>query len=108
MCNFYSAGLIKCEFEADYCGWVLEADESNFTLQRLTGSSVVEMSVEGPNQDVNGNESKHFLLTTNYMSQFLLPGVTTSITSPTFLGSEHPVECMRFWFSFGVNDLLSP
>ena len=99
-------GFIKCDFEADFCGWALEADQSNFSLQRLTGSSVVEMNIEGPTLDVNGDVSKHFLMTTNYLSQDLLPGVTSSITSPTFLASEHPFECMKFWFSFGVNDLL--
>ena len=32
---------------------------------------------------------------------------TTMLISPGFLGSEHPKECLSFWYTIGVSTLMA-
>lgn len=42
------------------------------------------------------------------MAQDLLPPVRAGISSPTFLGKDHPNECFSFWFYFQVSIYTAP
>ena len=56
--NSFAIGTIKCNFDADWCGFGTSANgddaaKAGFKWQRKTGQQIKENNMEGPGQGLN-------------------------------------------------------
>lgn len=104
--SLYTADFF-CNFEVDYCDWVV-TNTLDYVWSRTTAELLESESVPGPQNDHNGERSKYFLIASDYMAGPLAPeGAESVLESQVFLGRDHPVECFRFFFYFGVRLKIS-
>jgi hypothetical protein len=94
--------IIECNFEQDFCHFQNGTTNSYYSLFRSTSQQLAEQGILGPDGDYDNNKDKFFVITSNYQAQEVLPETVAYLQSPTFMASEHPVECFSFFFFFGV------
>ena len=94
--------VILCNFEEDLCNWDQKLS-SNYKWGRITGQMSSDDGLGAPAQDLNGDTDKYFLYVFNDSGETSEEKRSrTWITSPQFKSSEHPLECLSFWFQFNV------
>ena len=93
--------FIQCNFEFNLCQWTNEHDDEKYVWFRNTSNGLATANIPGPPTDLWDKTDKYFVMTSNYMANDVLPGQRTILTSPYFLGQDHPSECFSFWFYMG-------
>ena len=85
------------------CHWeATTSDESKkFIWERTDAAILHEAGFEGPDKDHLNAESGHFIYVSANHEVTPLPH-TTKLFGPFLNGQEHPVECLKFWFSMAV------
>ena len=58
--------------------------------------------VIGPSSDHLGNLERYFVYASPSMSGSYFKPHQTYLRSPYLIGQEHPVECLKFWFTMKV------
>ena len=92
--------LIRCDFSADYCNWQVEAsDEASGIIFTRTNSKVLSGDdIPGPELSHSGKDDDFFVFVTTKNTEET--GFGTMLESPYLIGSQHPEECMEFWFEY--------
>ena len=103
---FFSDWNITCEFNVDMCQWTTEFSdpEGQFVWRRKNGAELVQEGVGGPREDHLQSETGYFIHVSSDR-EMQAEAFTTKLVSPYFVGQDHPIECVGFWFSLEVIDL---
>ena len=96
--------LIRCDFSDDYCNWQVGAsnEESGFIFQRTTSLLLADEDIFGPEYGHSGFEDDYFAYVTTHGTADFQHDFATYLQSPYLIGSQHPEECLEFWFEFPV------
>jgi hypothetical protein len=102
---FFSDKNITCTFETDLCSWEFQstAPDDIFIWSRLRGIDLTNQGLHGPSVDHLENSEGYFIYVGSKLDMPEDPDpFKTYFTSPYFVGSDHPIECISFWFSIEV------
>jgi hypothetical protein len=100
----YTGPNITCDFSRDFCHWEAQTNdpEGHFIWRRRNGREISQDGISGPPKDRWESDESFFLhVSTN--RAHTEERVNTAMISPYLIGSEHPVECLTFWFSRTVS-----
>ncbi len=98
MTKYFSLGDIKCDFEADFCGWNATG-EDYFLLKRENPASLQGQGLDGPKEDFSGNPEKFFV----HVSALGLENEGWTILRTEMISNhEPPIACVKFWFQILV------
>ena len=106
VCLFFAA-VIECSFEQNVCDWkvVTNDDDGNYRWVRKKPTQLSNNDIPGPNQDFGGNNDRFFMIASNALAPADDPSNTyTRLESAFFKSKDHPAECLKFWFYFGVRN----
>lgn len=101
----FTLDIIICTFEEDLCGFELNSidNQEHWHFIRATSEELSNQGIVGPDLDYMGVKSGHFMLATDELKgheEFAM----AEMKSPYFKSSEHPKECLSFWFYFNIED----
>ena len=97
--------LIRCDFTTDFCKWEIGAsnEESGFVFQRTTSKLLADDKIPGPESGHSGDENDYFAYATTHGTADFQHDFATYLQSPYLIGSQHPEECLEFWFEYPVS-----
>lgn len=101
---------ITCTFETDLCNWDFHstAPADIFTWTRLRGVDLSNQGLPGPSVDHLESNEAYFIHVSSKVDMPDDPDpFKTYFTSPYFVGYDHPIECLSFWFSLEVRVKLT-
>ena len=107
MKSLYFSAVIECSFEQNVCDWkvVTNDDDGNYRWVRKKPTQLSNNDIPGPNQDFGGNNDRFFMIASNALAPADDPSNTyTRLESAFFKSKEHQIECLKFWFYFGVRN----
>lgn len=65
-------------------------------------------AIPGPPSDHLDNRERYFAIASNMLPSDSPADSTADLISPYIIGTEHPKECFKFWFYFGVSYYNAP
>ena len=104
--NSASLDVILCHFQDDICNWKITSETDYYKWKRYNGKSLSDEEIPGPNGDLNSDQQKYFLLASTVIGENDKPGHYTILSTEEFVVKEHPVECLSFWYEFGVSTVV--
>ena len=95
---------ISCEFASDLCQWSVESTdtEGNFIWKIKTAEELAQEGAAGPPEDHWNSVTGHFMIVSADYDLQAEP-YRTRLVSPYLVGQDHPIECLKFWFSRAVS-----
>ena len=99
-----SAYNISCDFSQDLCHWEpTSGDQSGrFIWTRKNGEELGQEGAMGPATDRLDSATGYFVFARAAPDLPIEP-FTTLLASPYLIGSQHPIDCLSFWFSMSVS-----
>ena len=88
-----------CNFEV-----TTDDDSGYFVWARYSAKGLIDAQLPGPATDYNDNKDHYFMIASEKLAgNDSKPTAVTQLKSPFFKGKEHPIECLSFWYFFGVS-----
>ena len=96
--------IIECNFQNNICQWtkITSDDSGNFQWTRHNSRQLLADNLPCPPTDWDNKDNKYFMIASNAIAGPTDPkNVFAKLESPFFKASQHPVECISFWFYLG-------
>ena len=90
-----------CHFQEDNCNWAIQSDNA-FKWERYNAQNLENEGIPGPMGDLNDAKDKNFMIASEAKAGDVAAGSKTWLRSANFKVKEHPLECLSFFFQFGV------
>ena len=94
--------MVLCTFQDNVCDWENKSD-GPYKWERLNANKLIEDGNPGPAGDLNNDATKNFMIASDARGGDSKPGDKAWLKSPKFHIEQHPLECLSFWFQFGVS-----
>lgn len=105
MIELFVLDNIICNFDEDKCNFEISTSDptDGYKWDRRIPKDLAANSIPGPPFDALEHENGYLMIASDYLTNPDTPqDAFTRLKTPYFKSSEHPLECIRFWFYWGV------